>query len=52
MIYEIAIESPASADTVRKIAREVELMCYAHNTLKKSVRMQTNLILNGRPISF
>jgi uncharacterized OsmC-like protein len=48
MIYEIAIESAADEDSIRAIAREAELMCYAHNTLKKSVRMQTNLTLNGR----
>ena len=32
IIHEIAIESPASADTIKKIAREAELMCYVHNT--------------------
>lgn len=52
VIYEIEIESPASEDTIRKIAREAELMCYAHNTLKKSVHMQTNLSLNGKPVKF
>jgi uncharacterized OsmC-like protein len=48
MIYEIAIESPASQEAIKAIAREAELMCYAHNTLKKSVRMQTNLTLNRK----
>ena len=52
VIYEIEIESPASEDTIRKIAREAEqysqVMCYAH----KSVHMQTNLSLNGKPIKF
>jgi uncharacterized OsmC-like protein len=48
MIYEIAIESPAKADTIKRIAREAQAMCYAHNTLKKSVHMQTNLTLNGK----
>jgi uncharacterized OsmC-like protein len=48
MIYTIAIESPASQQAIKAIAREAELMCYAHNTLKKSVRMQTNLTLNGK----
>jgi len=52
VIYEIEIESPASEDTNRKIAREAELMCYAHNTLKKSVHMQTNLSLNWKSIKF
>jgi len=52
IIHEIAIESPASADTIKKIARKAELMCYVHNTLKKSVHMQTNLALNGNPIDF
>jgi uncharacterized OsmC-like protein len=52
VIYEIEIESPASEDAIRKIAREAELMCYAHNTLKKSVHMQTNLSLNGKPVKF
>jgi uncharacterized OsmC-like protein len=52
MIYEIAIESPADEGSIRTIAREAELMCYAHNTLKKSVRMQTNLTLNGKRLEF
>jgi len=52
MIYEIAIESPASTDAIREIAREAELMCYAHNTLKNSVQMKTNLTLNGKPLDF
>lgn len=52
MIYEIAIESPADEEAIRAIAREAELMCYAHNTLKKSVRMQTNLTLNGKRLEF
>ena len=47
LIYEIVIESSASADAIRQIAREAELMCYAHNTLKNSVQMKTNLTLNG-----
>jgi len=47
LIYEITIESSASADAIRQIAREAELMCYAHNTLKNSVQMKTNLKLNG-----
>jgi uncharacterized OsmC-like protein len=48
IIYEIAIESPASADSIREVAREAESMCYAHNTLKNSVRMTTKLTLNGK----
>jgi uncharacterized OsmC-like protein len=52
MIYEIAIESPADEGSIRTIAREAELMCYAHNTLKKSVGMQTNLTLNGKRLEF
>jgi len=48
MIYEIAIESAADEGTIREIAREAELMCYAHNTLKNIVRMQTSLTLNGK----
>ena len=47
IIYDITIESPASEDAVRHMAREAESMCYAHNTLKKSVHMKTNLTLNG-----
>ena len=52
IIYEIAIESPASADAISEIAREAELMCYAHNTLKNSVHMETNLTLNGERLDF
>jgi uncharacterized OsmC-like protein len=52
IVYEIAIESPASADVISEIAREAESMCYAHNTLKNSVRMQTDLTFNGEPLDF
>jgi putative redox protein len=52
IIYEIAIESTASSDAIREIAREAELMCYAHNTLKNSVHMQTDLTLNGKHLNF
>lgn len=48
MIYEISIESPAGEDKILEIAREAESMCFAHNTLKSAVRMQTNLTLNGK----
>ena len=50
IIYEISIESPANEDVIRLVAREAEDMCYAHNTLKKVVRMQTILMLNGKRI--
>ena len=52
MTYEIAIESPANEDAIREIAWEAESMCYAHNTLKNVVRMQTNLTLNGKRLEF
>jgi uncharacterized OsmC-like protein len=52
IIYEITIESPASAEAIREVAREAELMCYAHNTLKNSVQMKTNLRLNGKQLDF
>ena len=35
IIYEIMIESPAGAEAIKEVAREAELMCYAHNTLSK-----------------
>lgn len=52
MLYEIAIESPASDDAIKEIAREAESMCFAHNTLKSAIRMQTNLTLNGKHLKF
>ena len=52
IIYDITIESPASPDAICEIAREAELMCYVHNTLKDSVHMQTNLTLNGKRLDF
>ena len=52
MIYDITIESPATKDTISGIAREAESMCYAHNTLKKTVHMQTILTLNGKRLDF
>ena len=50
IIYEVSIESPADVDLIRLVAREAEEMCYAHNTLKKVVRMQTILMFNGKRI--
>ena len=52
MIYDITIESPATEDAIREIAREAESMCYAHNTLEKTVHMQTILTLNGKRLNF
>ena len=52
IVYVIAIESSASADAISEIAREAELMCYAHNTLNNSVRIQTNLMFNGEHLDF
>lgn len=52
MIYEIEIESPAEEDAIKEIAHEAESMCFAHNTLKNVVRMQTNLTLNGKLLPF
>jgi len=52
IIYEITINSPASPDAIRKVAQEAELMCYAHNTLKNSVQMKTQLTLNGERLEF
>jgi len=52
IIYEIAIESAADEDAIKAIAREAELMCYAHNTLKNVVRIYTHLTLNGKRLQF
>ncbi len=52
MIYAISIESPADEETIKAIAREAEIMCYAHNTLRKSVRMRTGVVLNGKRLEF
>lgn len=52
MIYEITIESSASEEAIREIAREAESMCYAHSTLKKAVRMKTKLMLNRKPLEY
>lgn len=52
MIYEISIESSADDSQIREMAREAESMCYAHNTLNKTVRMQTKLTLNGKALEF
>jgi uncharacterized OsmC-like protein len=52
MIYEIAIESPASEGEIMEITGEAKLMCYAHNTLKKSVQIRTSLTLNGKRLEF
>lgn len=51
VIYDIDLESDADARTIKTLASEAELMCYAHNTLKKAVRMETNLKLNGKPLA-
>ena len=50
IIYDIELESDEDADGIRQLALEAESMCYAHNTLKKAVRLETNLIFNGRAL--
>ena len=45
--YNIKIESPSDTGTIKAIAAEAETMCYAHNTLKKTVAMKTRLTLNN-----
>lgn len=50
IIYDIELESDEKAEIIRKLALEAESMCYAHNTLKKAVRLETNLKVNGRPL--
>jgi len=49
--YDIRIESPSDVGTIRAIAVEAETMCYAHNTLKKTVAMKTHLTLNNAPVT-
>jgi len=45
--YDIEMQSSASPQTIKGIAQQAELMCYAHNTLRKCVTLKTNLTLNG-----
>jgi len=52
IIYDLKLESPSSKKDILALAEEAEKMCYAHQTLKKAgVKMTTNIILNGNPIS-
>jgi uncharacterized OsmC-like protein len=46
--YDIELQSSSNPDAIRTIALEAEGMCYAHNTLKKTVKMKTTLTLNGK----
>jgi uncharacterized OsmC-like protein len=45
--YDINIRSPCDADQMKSLMDEAEAMCYAHNTLKKTVLMKTKVTLNG-----
>lgn len=50
--YDIRLESTASEDEIRRLAKEALRMCYANNTLKRAgVKITTNLFLNGKPVS-
>ena len=52
IIYDLRLTSSSSKKDIISLAREAEEMCYAHQTLKKAgVKMTTNIVLNGRPIS-
>ncbi len=52
VVYDLKLESRASPESVIALSKEAEIMCYAHNTLKKAgVRMVTNLFLNGKQVS-
>lgn len=46
--YDIELHSSSNPDMIRAIALEAEGMCYAHNTLTKTVKMKTTLTLNGK----
>jgi putative redox protein len=51
VIYDVRLNSGASAQAILDLAREAERMCYAHNTLKRAgVKMATNLSLNGKQL--
>ncbi len=51
IVYDLKLTSPSPKDAIRRLSKEAEDMCYAHNTLKKAgVKMKTNLFLNGRPL--
>lgn len=50
VIYDVDIRSPATPESIVSLAHEAESMCYVHNTLKRTVQMQTNLTLNGSPV--
>ena len=48
MIYDIRIQSGESPERILMLARESEEFCYVHQTLNKSVRLITNVNLNGK----
>jgi len=52
IVYDLKLKSPSSKKDILSLANEAELMCYAHQTLKKAgVKMVTNISLNGNPIA-
>jgi uncharacterized OsmC-like protein len=51
IIYYIELQCRATSQVIKDIAKHAEAMCYAHNTLKKSVHMRTNLKLNGEALT-
>ena len=49
--YDLNVQSTCGREQMKSLMAEAEAMCYAHNTLKKTVRMKTNVTLNGIRIS-
>jgi uncharacterized OsmC-like protein len=49
--YDINMRSPCNVDQMKSLTSEAEAMCYAHNTLKKTVIMKTIVTLNGTCIT-
>ena len=47
IIYDIELQCRATSQVIKEIVENAEAMCHAHNTLKESVHMRTDLKLNG-----
>jgi len=51
IVYDLRLKSSSPKEDILSLTKEAELMCYAHQTLRKAgVRMVTNVSLNGTPI--
>ena len=48
LIYDVKISGQEGASRIEKLSRDAERRCFASNTLKKAVKLVTNVDYNGK----